>query len=154
MRTHLIIAGLILALEAWLGIGLFGSSVGIICPIVFVILAFSEKPRRRQHFRVAAIYALLFIATFAVISLSATVAQHRATPVISAVNRYRSEHGRYPTDLNELVPEYLPSIPHAGFTRLSRNFRYYNERPQLYFAGMFHGVFAYDFPTESWRAND
>jgi len=82
------------------------------------------------------------------------MAQHRATPVISAVNRYRSEHGHYPTNLNELVPAYLPSIPHAGFTRMSRDFRYYNERPQLYFAGMFHGVFAYDFPTESWRTNE
>ena len=154
MRKHLIIAGLILALEAWLGIGVFGFGVGIVCAIVFVILAFAERQRRSQHFRNAAIYALLLVATLTLISLSARQARRRAIPVISAVNRYRSEHGQYPTSLEQLVPAYLPSIPDAGFTRISRDFRYYNGRPELYFAGMFHGVFTYDFPTESWTTNE
>jgi len=154
MRNHLIISGLILALEAWLGIGLFGGGVGIICAIVFVILAIAEKQRRSQHFRTAAIYALLLMTTLTLISLSARQARRRAIPVISAVNLYRSEHGQYPPSLEQLVPTYLPSIPNAGFTRTSRHFRYNNGRPQLYFAGMFHGVFAYDFPTESWSTNE
>ena len=153
MRKHLIIAGLILALEAWLGIGVFGFGVGIVCAIVFVILAFAERQRRSQHFRNAAIYAL-FVATLTLTSLSARQARRRAIPVISAVNRYRSEHGQYPASLEQLVPAYLPSIPHAGFTHISQDFWYYNGRPQLYFAGMFHGVFAYDFPTESWTTNE
>jgi hypothetical protein len=81
-------------------------------------------------------------------------ARRRAIPVVSAVDLYRSEHGQYPPSLEQLVPTYLPSIPNAGFTRTSRHFRYNNGRPQLYFAGMFHGVFAYDFPTESWTTNE
>jgi len=48
MRKHLIIAGLILALESWLGTGLFGGSVGIVCPIVFVILAFPRNSAGRS----------------------------------------------------------------------------------------------------------
>jgi hypothetical protein len=154
MRKHLIIAGLFLALEAWLGVGLFGGGVGLVCPVVFVILAVTDKQRRSQHLRIAAVYAVLFMVTIVLISESAKLARRRAAPVISAVNRYRSEHGQYPMNLNELIPGYLPSIPHAGFTRMSRNFYYSNGRPQLYFAGMFHGVFAYDFPTASWTTNE
>jgi len=71
-----------------------------------------------------------------------------------ASKSYRSEHSQYPGSLDQLVPAYLPSIPHAGFTRISRNFRYTRERPQLYFAGMFHSVFAYDFPKQSWTTNE
>jgi hypothetical protein len=154
MRKHLLIAGLILALEAWLGIGLFGMPVGFVCVVVFVILAVSEKQQRSQKFKVAAVYALLFVATLVLLLSTVRVAQSRATPVISAVNRYHSEHGHYPQALGELVPAYLTSVPHAGFTRISRNFYYYNGRPQLYFAAMFHGVFAFDFPTQTWRTNE
>ena len=154
MRKHLIIAGLILASEAWLGIGILGGTVGMIYPIVFVVMAITNKQKRSYYFRVAAVYALLFVSTISVISLSARLAQRRASPLISAVNQYRSEHGEYPTTLEQLVPAYRPAIPNAGFTRISRDFRYYNKRPQLYFAGMFHGVFAYDFATESWTTNE
>ena len=154
MQKHLIIAGLLLAFEGWLGIGLLGGGVGLACAAVFGILVIIDKQRRSEHSLKAAIYALLLVATLSLISASARLAQRRATPVISAVNHYRSEHGQYPRSLDQLVPVYVPSIPHAGFTRTSRDFRYYNGRPQLYFAGMFHGVFAYDFTTETWTTNE
>ena len=32
-------------------------------------------------------------------------------PVIEALKRYKSDNGRYPNDLNELVPKYLSSFP-------------------------------------------
>lgn len=109
LRKHFIAAGLLLAIEAWIGIGLLGGSIGIIAPIVFVILALAEKQRRLEHFRVAVIYAVLFIATMAVLSSNARIAQRRASSVITAVNRYHSEHGHYPTSLNELCPR-LPAL--------------------------------------------
>lgn len=154
MQKHLIIAGSLVAFEGWLGIGLLGGGVGLVCAAVFGVLVITDKHRRSQHSLKAAIYAVLVVATLSLISASARLAQRRAIPVISAVNRYRSEHGQYPESLDQLVPVYLPLIPHAGFTRISRDFQYYNGRPQLYFAGMFHGVFAYDFPTESWTTNE
>jgi len=154
MSKHLTIAGLLLALEAWLGIGFAGVGVGMVCLILFAVLAIVDRQRRWHYFRVAATYLLLSVATLSLISWNARLAQRRASPVIAAVNRYHSEHGQYPTTLDQLVPTYLPSIPRAGFTQISRDFRYYDERPQLYFAGMWHGVFAYDFPTESWRTNE
>jgi hypothetical protein len=154
MQKHLLIAGSLLALEGWLGTGIFGCGVGLVCAVVFGLSVITDKQRRLEHTVKAGIYAILLLATLSLLSASARLARQRATPVISAVNRYRSEHGQYPGSLDQLVPAYLPSIPHAGFTRISRDFRYYSGRPQLYFAGMFHGVFAYDFPTESWTTNE
>jgi hypothetical protein len=157
MRKHLIIAGLTLAFEACVGVGLFGMGYGIILVVIFVILAIAQRQRRSEWFRVAVIYALMFVATMALLLSNIQVAQRRAVPVIAAVSRYHSEHGHYPKTLDELVPVYLPSIPHAGFTLISRDFRYFifnDERPQLYFPAMFHGVFAYDFATKTWRTNE
>lgn len=155
MRRHLIIAGSILTFEAWVGIGIIGMGYGVILTVAFAVLALGQRQRRSEWFRVAVIYALMFVATFALISSNIRMAQRRAAPVIAAVNRYHSERGTYPKALDELVPAYLPSIPPAGFTVLSRNFRYFNyERPQLYFPAMFHGVFSYDFQTETWRTNE
>lgn len=155
MRKHLIIAGLILVFEAYVGVGIIGMGYGMVLVVVFVILAVTQRQRRWECFRVAMIYALMFVATMALASANIKLAQRRAAPVILAVRRYNSEHGHYPKTLDELVPAYLPSVPRAGFTLLSRHFGYFNdENPQLYFPAMFHGVFAYDFPTETWRTNE
>ena len=150
----MVIAGLLLAVEAWLGIGVIGGGIGIVCVIVFAALTVTDRQHKLQSLRIAAVYAALLAGTVLLLSWSARVAQRRATPVIAAVTRYRSEHGQYPASLDELVPAYLPAIPHAGFTRVSRHFHYYDGRPQLCFAGMFHGIFAYDFPTGTWTTNE
>jgi hypothetical protein len=154
MRKHLIIASLILAFETWIGVAVIGMGCGMLFVPVFLILAITEKQRRSEWLRATAAYALLFFATMGVILSNWGLAQRRAEPVISAVNRYHSERGRYPKTLDELVPSYLPSIPRAGYTVLSRDFRYYNDRPQLCIVVMMHGISAYDFPTETWRTNE
>ncbi len=155
MRKHLIIAGLILAFEACVGVGIIGMSYGMVLAVTYAILAIAQRQRRSEWFSVAVIYTLMLVATVGLLSSNIKVALRRAAPVISAVNCYHSDHGAYPKTLDELVPAYLPSIPRAGFTLISRNFRYFNdERSQLYFPAMFHGVFAYDFSTETWRTNE
>jgi hypothetical protein len=154
MRKHLIIAGLILAFEAYVGIGLIGGS-GMFLAVASTILAITERPRRSEWLRVALIYTLMFISTVALLGWNMQVAQRRAAPVILAVRRYNSEHGHYPKTLDELVPTYLPSIPRGGFTLISRHFRYFNYAdPQLWIPAMFYGVVSYDFHTKTWRTND
>lgn len=152
MRKHVIIAGVILGFEACVGIGLVGAGYGMVLTVTYLILAITEKQHKWE--RVAVIYALMVVSTMALLSRNMRLAQRRAAPVIAGINRYYSDKGAYPKTLGELVPAYLPSIPHAGFTALSRNFRYFDDRPQLYFAAMFHGVVAYDFPTQTWRTNE
>ena len=155
MRKHLIIAAILLALVAWLGFGIIGAGPGMFCPFFFLALAITEKQQRRRHFVVALIYLGLLVATITVLVESAKLAKRRAVPVIAAVNRYHAENGRYPATLNDLVPTYLPAIPHAGFTRGGRDFYYGGELPSLSFAGgAGPGMFYYDFSTQSWQASD
>lgn len=153
-RKHLLISGLLLGLEAWLGIGIIGAGTGVIVAVVALVGAVTQKDVRFRLLGVAAIYAVLFVATMGILTSNWRVAQHRAAPVISAIDLFHSAQGRYPNTLDELVPTYLPSIPRAGFTWLARRFGYFAERPQLYFPAMFHGVVAYDFPTRSWTTNE
>jgi hypothetical protein len=152
-RKHLIISGLFLVSEAWIGIGI-GTAVGMMGVVLALVGAITQKEERFRLLGVAAIYALLCVATVGILTSNWRVAQHRAAPVISAIDRFHSDQGRYPNTLDELVPAYLPSIPRAGFTWLARRFGYYAERPQLYFPAMFHGVVSYDFSTHSWTTND
>jgi len=154
LRTHLTIALLLLASQAWLGVGLFGTGIGIVATVVLVVRAIKPRAARRELLQAAAVYALLFAATMLILSENWRLAQHRAAPVIRAMTRYKADHGDYPRGLDELVPLYLPSIPPAGATLMSRRFGYDSVKPQLYFPAMFHGVVAYDLPTSSWTTNE
>ncbi len=35
-------------------------------------------------------------------------------PLVTALDRYRAEHGQYPCALDDLMPDYLPSLPRTG----------------------------------------
>lgn len=38
----------------------------------------------------------------------------RSAPLVEAIKAYEQAHGKPPTSLDDLVPEYLPAIPHSG----------------------------------------
>ncbi|MEP6571982.1 MAG: hypothetical protein ABJD11_04775 [Gemmatimonadota bacterium] len=42
----------------------------------------------------------------------ARVGMSRAAPLVNAVEAYRSAHGGYPAALEDLVPDFIGSIPH------------------------------------------
>lgn len=41
--------------------------------------------------------------------------QIRAIPIISALDEYKNNTGKYPTDLSILIPTYLPSTPRPAW---------------------------------------
>jgi hypothetical protein len=154
MVRHIVISAALFALEVVLGVGLLGMGIGLMMMLVALASAVGSSGRRRHHFGVAVIYALLCISTMGVIQSNWRVAQNRAVPLIAAIEHFHSDRGRYPSALEELCPSYLPSIPRGGFTLVGRRYGYIADRPQLYFAAMFHGVVSYDFPTHKWMTNE
>ena len=150
----MIITAAIFALEAVVGLGLVGMGIGFVMTFVALALAMGSRRQRRHHLAIAVIYAGLCVSTMGVILSNWRVAQDRAVPVIAAIEHFHSDQGRYPSALQDLCPAYLPSIPRAGFTLFGRRYGYIADRPQLYFSAMFHGIVAYDFPTQVWRTNE
>lgn len=48
--------------------------------------------------------------------LEATLEQSKGTGdrIVAQIERFHSDHGRYPERLDDLVPDYLPAIPRPG----------------------------------------
>ncbi len=60
-----------------------------------------------------------------------------ATATVLAINLFESDHGRRPETLDELVPDYLPSVPLDPFAPGDQPIRYlpHAEDPRLYSVG-------------------
>ncbi len=53
-----------------------------------------------------------------------SVAVARAEPVVLAIERYRTNEGKYPASLNDLVPKYVNSFPDLKPTGKSLKLEY------------------------------
>jgi len=147
---HVLIAAALLAIELPLGLGIIGVPAVIIAAVVLL----SGKQRFGMRLQVAALYLCVSILTFTWLVYNVHLAKGSAIPVIAACKHFKAEHGRYPTQLNELIPATLAALPNARNTLVAKHFGYDATRPTLYFPAMFHGVFYYDFQTDSWTTND
>jgi hypothetical protein len=147
---HALIAAVLLAIELVLGLGI----IGVPALIIAAVVLFSGQTRFGSRLQVAALYLSVSVLTFTWLIYNVHVAKRRAIPVIAACKQFKAEHSRYPTQLSELIPANLTALPNARNTLVARHFGYDATRPTLYFSAMFHGVFYYDFQTDSWTTND
>ena len=150
---YLIIAAMLFASELLLGIGLIGIIGGLVGATAAIVSG-QSLPTFRRKVQIAIVFLCVMFATFGWLILNTRIAKQNAVPIIAACKQFRSENGRYPSDLKQLIPKLLPSLPNARSTLIARRFVYDSDRPDLCFAAMFHGVFCYDFRSESWVANE
>lgn len=64
---------------------------------------------------------LSMIVTFWLAMVAFPLLRYRMSPVISALEGFRSKNGTYPEDIEKLIPEYLETIPSCfppGFSPL------------------------------------
>jgi hypothetical protein len=147
---HALIAALLLAIELVLGLGIIGISALIIAAVVLL----SGPPQFGVRLRVAALYLCVSLLTFTWLVYNVHIAKRRAIPVIAACRQFKAEHSHYPTQLDELIPANLTALPNARNTLVASHFGYDATRPTLYFPTMFHGVFYYDFQSDTWTTNE
>jgi hypothetical protein len=147
---HVLIAAVLLAIELALGLGMIGVPAVIIAAVVLL----GGNQRLGMRLQVATLYLCVSLLTFAWIVYNVHVAKRRAIPIIAACKQFKAEHNRYPTQLDELIPATLTALPNARNTLAARDFGYDATRPTLYFPAMFHGVFFYDFQSDSWATNE
>jgi hypothetical protein len=128
LRRALFWALTVLVLDA------FVLNQGAIAFLVGVWLIFISLPRaffvkrwagtRAARVRNIGIIMAAVILVFVANTMNNKLARQRAEEVVAAIEAFRAKENRYPANLQELVPGYLPSVPLAKYTLMFNEFRY------------------------------
>jgi hypothetical protein len=147
-------------LLAWDG-ALTGSYLmsSLVCPIWFLVSLLKnaiERPGWGLALVRIGIPALTLGLVRANSDVQLGVAEANAQRVVAACEQYNAANGRFPKNLDELVPQYMNSVPFAKYCLLSGRFAYYDlGTPKLYWQVVPPYLRKiYDFHTRSWSYLD
>ena len=119
-RSQFATSGLVVTLP----VVMFGIAVGILISISAAVLNASKKHYPRAILSVC-VPILIWVVCFpllrtptpdtdsAMLSAINRVAE-RGAPIVEAIENYESDLGKYPADLDDLVPDYIDQIPSPG----------------------------------------
>jgi hypothetical protein len=132
----------------------------LICPVWFVVAAF--RGLIGKNWRLALLRIAMPILTLAIIlgnsAIQWNLAEAKAVQIIAACEKFSTDSGRYPKNLNELVPKYLPSIPRAKCCFLQGDFMYYDSQESAPILWWYKippfGKEVYGFRDGQWRFID
>jgi hypothetical protein len=93
----------------------------VLAPIA-LFLRRRDKRKYEQRLVKIAIYVVTGVAVLTFNTLQNRLADRRAIAIGNACLAYRAKYHQYPPELNDLVPEFLPSVPDAKWN--GERFRY------------------------------
>ena len=136
MRPHALRRTVIIAVCLYLfdglvvGQGVLGVFVFLVVFLaggIRILIATRKKDPILVRFHAArvGIYFLMAVAILATIYVNNRIASRRADHVIAVCRHYEAKYHRLPDSLQEVVPEFLPSIPRAKYTLLYGDFSYF-----------------------------
>jgi hypothetical protein len=108
---------------------------------------------RAHRFRNQAIYFVAAIIVFALNAANNQLAQSRGEALVSDIKAFHVRNERYPKSLEELVPDYVESVPLAKYTFGFNEFRYFvSDHSVLLFYTHFppFGRPTYSFDRDEW----
>lgn len=94
---------------------------------------------------------------FAINYINNKIAFSRATELIKVINKYNSDLGAYPDNLEALIPDYIKSIPSAKITLSDSEFLYFYDREKtllLFTVLPPFGRRVYSFNMHKWQTID
>lgn len=153
--------GIAVALLAWDAV-LTGSFVVsfIVCPVWF-LLSTLKNAIQRPDWKLALLRATIPALTLGVVLTNDTVqlklAASGAARIIRACEEFHAGNGRFPSSLDELVPEYMSYVPRAKYCLWFGEFLYWNldRRPLLaWYAVPPYGRKIYNFDERRWSYLD
>ncbi len=159
IERSIIAAAVLLALDVAFSGSVLNSM--IFCPIWFLV-SLLKNAVQRPGWRLAlvriAIPALTLRIVLANNAFQLRIARANARRIVAACEAYHAANGKFPTDLHELVPQYMPSVPVAKHCLAWGRFIYSSsdsERPLLFWHVVPpHGRSIYDFETRRWSYLD
>jgi hypothetical protein len=128
------IASVFFVVEAFFLQQLALTAIALVVLLIKVLRAYLH-PRwflhRRKQLMNIGVYAASALMTIPAFLGNNMLAEANAKKIIAAAETYHREAGHYPTGLQELVPQYLPSIPIAKISYGFASFTYIAQPPQL-----------------------
>jgi hypothetical protein len=137
--------------------GCYGFSL-LICPPWFLI-SFVKNIMQRSGWAIALLRVSMPLLTFAIAfgngNLQWKVSDANAQRVITACEEFRVVNGRHPSELDELVPKYLTSVPPAKHCMMGV-FSYRNSDGHCTLWWTRYGFYRriYDFDEKRWSNLD
>ena len=134
----------------------------IFCPIWFLV-SLLKNAIQRPGWGLALVRIAIPVLTLGIVKANSdfqlTVAETNAQRVVAACETYRAANGEFPKELEELVPQYLNSVPVAKYCLGPwGHFYYYNYdggKPMLFWYVVPPYLRKiYDFETRSWSYLD
>jgi hypothetical protein len=131
----------------------------IFCPIWFLV-SLLKNAIQRPGWGLALVRIGIPVLTLGIVKANSdfqlTVAETNAQRVVAACETYRAANGEYPERLQDLVPQYLNSVPVAKHCLgPSRIFYYFSDKPLLvWYVVPPYLRKIYDFETRSWSYLD
>ncbi len=130
LRRTLVIASVLLFADAFvLNQGIIalatalGALVGGIPRALFIWWRGKPRTARLRAARTG-IYVAVAVLVLSVNFANNQLARRRADTLIAACHQYEARHGRLPDRLDELVPDFIPSVPLAKYTLGFNTFMY------------------------------
>ncbi len=150
-----LIASLVLLI---LDVAVYGTFISaIICPIWFIV-SLVKAIKKRPGWKVGLSRIMIPALTLAIVGVNATlqikIAEANAKQIVTACEQYRTDNGKFPDKLAELVPTYLSSVPRAKYTLTSGDFRYWNQEGShqlIWDKNPPFGRMTYSFEQRTWR---
>jgi hypothetical protein len=119
-KTLLWAAGLFLIDAFFLNQGAVALVLILLVFLVFLPRALwaarKDRPLYRQRVVKASLYLLTAVLIFVSLAVQNRMADRRAVAIGKACLAYRSKYNHYPKTLDELVPEFMSSVPPAKYT--------------------------------------
>lgn len=149
MRKHLLGAVLSFIADALV----LGSGIFVILLLAVALLEIKSKSVHRL--RIVCLYAGTAFAIAIVNYVNLHIAEVRSGEIISACENYKVTVGKYPQDISELVPRYVPKIPLAKYTFYGSQFIYIgaDNRHSLAYSAAGLGKRTYSFELHRWRTD-
>jgi hypothetical protein len=128
-RTAAALGVLFLLDVGYSGQGLFSLAVAVTGLMVLTVGALwsglrGAAPLARRRALRAGMYLALGVATLVVVRVNLATAETGAARVIEACRAFELRHGMLPGQLQDLVPDFLPSVPRAKYTLAWNAFTY------------------------------
>ena len=166
VRGAIIGAAALFVVDAFiLNQGVLSFFVAFICLVGFVLLGMQSLVRRLRKkpndwqltaAKLAIVLAAALL-SIAYVYLSNSMAEARTVRIAAACDSFNRKYQRYPHQLGELVPEFLPSVPHAKYVLnpLWSSFMYIDKGPLiLYYAMPPFGRRVYHLQSKTWTHMD